>query len=181
MTRWVAALVLVGALLLVGFALPYTIFPQSRPAPSDHSDAVLLFSGGHGERLGLALDVMPRTDARVLYISNGADPQWPEANALCDERQGSYTVRCFQPVPNTTRGEARALARLAEERGWRSVTVLTSTYHVTRARLLAERCFDGEVEAVGANPHEPGFLRSITLSLRELAALARHTILERDC
>jgi uncharacterized SAM-binding protein YcdF (DUF218 family) len=39
---------------------------------------------------------------------------------------------------------------MAAARGWHSVVVVTSTYHVTRARLLFRRCVDGRVAVTGA-------------------------------
>jgi uncharacterized SAM-binding protein YcdF (DUF218 family) len=59
-------------------------------------------------------------------------------------------VLCFRPDPYSTRGEARAVARMAAARGWRSVLVVTSTYHVTRARLLFDRCVGARVSVTGS-------------------------------
>jgi uncharacterized SAM-binding protein YcdF (DUF218 family) len=50
-------------------------------------------------------------------------------------------VLCLTPEASTTRGEARAFAELAGREGWRSVTVVTSSYHRRRADLLVGRCF----------------------------------------
>ena len=54
------------------------------------------------------------------------------------------------PVPFSTRGEARAIGRLARARGWNRVVVVTSTFHVTRTRLLFHRCYGGRLWVVGA-------------------------------
>jgi len=89
--------------------------------------------------------------APTLVISDGHDPNWPAANRLCAEGSPGFQVVCFTPDPYSTRGEARGFARLARERGWRSVVVVTSTFHVTRARMLFRRCFRGRVEGVGAH------------------------------
>ena len=40
--------------------------------------------------------------------------------------------------------------------GWRSVTVVTSSYHRHRAGLLVDRCFGGTVHTVGAPPRRTG-------------------------
>jgi uncharacterized SAM-binding protein YcdF (DUF218 family) len=42
-------------------------------------------------------------------------------------------------------GEARELRRMAHERHWRTVIVVTYTPHVSRARDIVEKCFDGEL------------------------------------
>jgi uncharacterized SAM-binding protein YcdF (DUF218 family) len=54
-----------------------------------------------------------------------------------------------RPDPYTTRGEARAVARLADEHGWRSVVVVTSRYHVPRARMIFNRAWNGDLRMMG--------------------------------
>jgi uncharacterized SAM-binding protein YcdF (DUF218 family) len=61
-------------------------------------------------------------------------------------------VFCPTPDPDTTRGESRAIAAVARGQGWRHVVMVTSTYHVTRARILLSRCFTGDIDAVAADP-----------------------------
>jgi uncharacterized SAM-binding protein YcdF (DUF218 family) len=53
-------------------------------------------------------------------------------------------------VPYSTRGEARTVVRLAGARGWRSIVVVTSRFHVTRAHMLFRRCWHGPLSMVGA-------------------------------
>lgn len=114
------------------------------------ADAVVVLAGDH-LRLGKALELMTRRVAPTLVISDGLAPGWRKANRLCRAgARGRFRVLCFRPDPYSTRGEARAVARMAAARGWRSVVVVTSTYHVTRARLLFDRCVDGRVRVTGA-------------------------------
>ena len=113
-----------------------------------HADAVVVLAGDH-LRLGKALELMTRRVAPTLVISDGLAPGWREANRLCRGR-ARFRVVCFRPDPYSTRGEARAVARLAAARGWRSVLVVTSTYHVTRARLLFDRCTQARVSVTGS-------------------------------
>ena len=56
----------------------------------------------------------------------------------------------IRPEPYSTRGEARAAARLAHEHGWHSLVVVTSSYHVPRARMIFRRAWDGELAMVSA-------------------------------
>jgi uncharacterized SAM-binding protein YcdF (DUF218 family) len=112
------------------------------------ADAVVVLSGDH-LRLGKALELMFRGVAPTLVISDGRAPGWREANRLC-RGVARFTVLCFKPRPYSTRGEARGVARLARIRGWRSVLVVSSTYHVTRARLLFERCVGASVSVTGS-------------------------------
>jgi uncharacterized SAM-binding protein YcdF (DUF218 family) len=122
--------------------------------PTNHveqADAVFVLGGGSGERLSTARDLMAREVAPVLVVSAGRELEPDEAGGLCSEPQ-HFEVVCIVPKPDDTRGEARAFARLARERQWDDVVLVTSTYHVTRAQMLIERCLDGRLEVVAARP-----------------------------
>jgi uncharacterized SAM-binding protein YcdF (DUF218 family) len=67
---------------------------------------------------------------------------------------------------------------MAAARHWRSVVVVTSTYHVRRAKLLFERCVDGRVEGVGA-PFGALALPAVVPS--EWAKLVYALTVARDC
>src|SRR5205085_12077264 len=84
------------------------------------ADAVVVLAGDH-LRLGKALELMARRVAPTLVISDGLAPGWREANRLCRRGGGRFRVVCFRPDPYSTRGEARAVARMAAARGWGSV------------------------------------------------------------
>ncbi len=109
----------------------------------------MVLAGGRGPRLARGLALLHRHVAPVLVISDGWSPTWPEANRLCAGRPVGGAVVCLHPEPYDTRGEAEAFARLARARGWRSVLVVSSRYHLVRARMLFDRCFDGTVYADG--------------------------------
>jgi uncharacterized SAM-binding protein YcdF (DUF218 family) len=137
-------LVVVAAWLAV--AVRFVLVPEQDSAW--HADAVVVLAGDH-LRLGKALELMTRRVAPTLVISDGLAPGWHRANRLCRGR-AAFRVVCFRASPYSTRGEAEAVARMAAARGWRSVVVVTSTYHVTRARLLFRRCVDGRVSVTGS-------------------------------
>jgi uncharacterized SAM-binding protein YcdF (DUF218 family) len=63
---------------------------------------------------------------------------------------GADEVIAVRPDPYNTRGEAAIAARLARERHWRSLVVVTSSYHVARARFIFGRAFEGELTMVPA-------------------------------
>ena len=44
------------------------------------------------------------------------------------------------------------MGREAKRRGWDSVVVVTSTYHVRRTRMVMRRCYDGALAVEGAEP-----------------------------
>ena len=144
--RLALALALVAAVALVGLTYPLFVFPPTDPP--GRADAVVVFAGGDGERQEEGVRLVREGVAPVLVISDGGEPDAPRAR-LCRERPAGLRLYCFTPDPATTRGEARRFAELAEREGWRSLVLVTSTYHVLRAGLLLERCYDGRVRRVG--------------------------------
>ncbi|MEM9714203.1 MAG: YdcF family protein [Actinomycetota bacterium] len=139
--------------LLLGALTWRWILAPSSTAVDDvaEADAIVLFVGGRGERLEAAEGLLASGAADVLVIPNGRAPSWPEAAAWCGS-SGDVEVLCPEPDPDTTRGEARLIAELAEQRGWTSLIAVTSTYQLSRAALLLERCFDGTVTRIDASP-----------------------------
>jgi uncharacterized SAM-binding protein YcdF (DUF218 family) len=140
-------------LLVIGFVAATARLiiwpPSAHPA---RADAVVVLSGSRGERLDRALELMRTGVADVLVISSSGNERLePRSSRLCRTGRGSgFTVLCFHPLPDSTRGEAKTIARLATRNRWHSIVVVTSRYHVTRAKLLVERCFDGDVDTVAA-------------------------------
>jgi len=110
------------------------------------ADAVVVLAGSRF-RLPVGLELVERGVAPVLVISDGLDPRSPRANRLCRERE---LVLCPRPDPYSTRGEAQLVARLAAERGWDTIVVVSSRFHLFRARILIERCYRGRLAFVGA-------------------------------
>ena len=121
------------ALFLGGSAYLF-VYPPEDDVPAD-AQAIVVLSGGQ-HRLNDGLRLWRAGVARTLVISDGL---------------------CFRPKPYSTRGEARWTGA----RGWRSVVVVTSTYHVRRTRELFERCVRGRVAVVAAEPPLTNFLVGI--------------------
>jgi uncharacterized SAM-binding protein YcdF (DUF218 family) len=146
------ALLVLAALVgvwIVGGYLVYQLHPSDKtPA---HADAVVVLSGARNARLDPGIRLVQEGVAPVLVVSGASlDPRWHKARRLCAAgRVGRARVECFTPVPYSTRGEARAIARLAKAHGWDSVVVVTSTFHVRRARMLIGRCYHGGLSVVG--------------------------------
>jgi len=65
-------------------------------------------------------------------------------------------VRCAHDADSTLE-EAQALARLAKERKWRSVIVVTSNFHTRRARYIFRRVFPPGVELHIASARDGDF------------------------
>lgn len=65
-------------------------------------------------------------------------------------------LRCVHDA-DSTREEAEALARLAKERKWRMVIVVTSNYHTRRARYIFRKVFPQGVETRIASARDGDF------------------------
>ena len=108
---------------------------------------MIVLSGGREHRLAEGRRLVAAGVADTLVISDGRAAGWVEGNELCET-----DAVCFLPDPYSTQGEARWIAAEAERRGWDSIVVVTSTYHVRRARVVVERCYEGGLAVVGAEP-----------------------------
>ena len=164
---FVVALIVCSAVLFV--------WPE-QDSPT-RASAVVVLAGSKKSRLSKALGLIRRGVAPVLVISDGWDPTWPQANRLC-AGHAPYRVLCFHASPYSTQGEAETVARMARARRWRSLVVVTSMYHVRRAKLLFERCFPGRVQAVGAHF---GLSQLPSLLPSEWAKLVYALTVTRDC
>jgi uncharacterized SAM-binding protein YcdF (DUF218 family) len=143
--RLVAAVL---ALLLVWLAGCFLLVVHPSVNRPVHSDAILVLGSPSVDgRLEEGLRLAAAGYADTLVISIG----WAKGRqriAACADDDPRYRVICFQPSPPTTRGEAEELGRLARAQHWKSVLVVTSTYHVSRARLIVGRCMPGTVRMV---------------------------------
>ncbi|MBA3653365.1 MAG: YdcF family protein [Actinobacteria bacterium] len=174
-------LIVAGTLLAIVVAVVATarlfVFPRTHTPLQ--ADAVVMFVGGRGERLDTALGLVEAGVAKNLVIPNGTVDTWPQANRLCRGKH-SFTVTCPSPDTDTTRGEARAIAAVARRHNWDHVVLVTSTYHVTRARLLMSRCFDGKVDAVEARPGVT-IARFFSRVTHEWAGLGEAVLVNNGC
>jgi uncharacterized SAM-binding protein YcdF (DUF218 family) len=169
----VVVLAVVAWLALCAF-----LFVWPREDDPVRSDAVVVLSGDRDFRLPQALRLIGDDVAGTLVISDGRDPKWPQANRLCNGGAGDVRVFCFKPEPYSTTGEAEAVGSLARKQGWDSVVVVTSTFHVHRARMLFERCLPGDVDAVGAR-YKLRYLPSALVW--ETGKLVHALAVRRDC
>ncbi len=143
----IAALVLIVAAV----AALWPVYVRPRVDAPERADAILVLGGAHDGREELGLRLAREGYApRVLF----SDPYEysPMINRICHGGY-SFEVDCFNPSPATTRGEGRELAARAGAGGWHRVIVITFTPHISRARHVLGKCWNGTILMVDAHAH----------------------------
>jgi uncharacterized SAM-binding protein YcdF (DUF218 family) len=169
--RWLVA-VLVVAWGMAAVAL-FVVRHGDKPI---HADAVFVLSGS-STRLPVGIKLVREGYAPLLVVSRSFPAAKPLEREAC---AGKLDVRvlCFQAKPYSTVGEAEELGRLAVVRHWTAVDVVTSEYHVVRARILLKRCYQGRLRVVGA-PDQLLLLPWNTVL--ESVKLVYHEVVHRGC
>ena len=156
---------MLGVVGLVAYGWWVARAPQ-RPRPQ--ADVVVVHAGREPDRSQRGIELMDRGVAPTLVLMLG-DRQ-PSTRALCGQTT-PYEVLCPDHLdPVNTRGEARALADLARQRGWRTAVTVTSDYHLRRATYLDARCSGLDVTGSGTadEPSRRAWFRHL---VREMVAL----------
>jgi uncharacterized SAM-binding protein YcdF (DUF218 family) len=147
---------LVSACLLLTTAViggvPVYVRPQVDPLR--HADAILVLGGYGYQRYPLALRLGDEGWAPTVVVSNPNGPRDPWLHNLCTTPPHlRFHLRCVDPDPATTKGEAQELRRLATANGWRTVIVVTFRPHISRARFILEKCYDGDLVMAASPAH----------------------------
>ncbi len=128
----------------------WPVYVRPRVDPPAPADAILVLGGAHDGREELGLRLAREGYAPLVLFSDPYDGS-ARMNRICHGGY-SFEVRCFDPDPRTTRGEGRELARWARAENWRRVIVVTFTPHVSRARYVLGKCWDGDLLFVDPRP-----------------------------
>lgn len=143
--RWITPVlgVLLTLVLLIG-VVGYRVYvhPQvDTLRPGARVDAVVAL-GGLIESAAHAQSLVEQGAAPVLVLSDPyPDGAAPAVDQACASQPSAYRVICFKPDPSTTRGEAQQIQDLAQRSGWTRVAVVAPIFHISRARLIIERCY----------------------------------------
>jgi uncharacterized SAM-binding protein YcdF (DUF218 family) len=171
-------LLLLAAVVVVVFAAVTArvfVWP-SLPALPQHADAIIELGGpAEDGRDAAALALAREHRATVLVQSTS---QQEAGGHSCLPAVPDVTVMCFHPDPDTTRGEARAIASLATQLHWTSVILVTTPDQAVRARLRVSRCFSGSVYVHTAPLPALDWFKQIPY---QWAAMAKALVLETSC
>lgn len=138
-------LVLVCALaFLAGFAV-FAERATRRPAPEPppHADGVVALTGAGGARLATAMSLLERDAAGRLLIT-GVNPAATDEDIRRVAETTSAKFDCCVDLDRTARttvGNALETAAWARARGYRSLIVVTSDFHMARSLLELDRAF----------------------------------------
>jgi uncharacterized SAM-binding protein YcdF (DUF218 family) len=143
--RWLVSLCVVFIVAVVA-GLPVYVRPQIDPLR--HADAIFVLGGVAHDRYPFGIALGEQGWAPIVVLSVDPWRTW-----YCATPHPHFDLRCFIPDPATTNGEAQELHRLAANYGWRTVIVVTFRPHISRARFILERCFDGNLVMVESPEH----------------------------
>jgi hypothetical protein len=159
----------------LGLTARYFVWP-SLPAVPQHTDAIVELAGpGDDDRDRLALELARQRRADYVVQST---LQGDADTGRCLPTEPGVTVLCFHPDPDTTRGEAEAIGRMAQKYGWHSIVIVTTADHAWRARLRVTRCFSGQVYVATSHLPPLYWFRQIPY---QWAASAKAVFLQKYC
>lgn len=141
---------LVG-LVALAWALGFAVFmlALARPAPAGlRTDAVVVPTGGAG-RIPRGLAVLEAGQARRMLVS-GVAPGLRKRDLIATYGYAPVIACCVDLGREAvdTRSNAEETARWVREHGYRSVRLVTSDWHMARARMELGAALDPEVTIV---------------------------------
>ena len=154
----------VVSLLLLLYALGFVLFAFTlgRPAPADAraTDAAVVLTGGSG-RIEPGIDVLRTGKAKRLLIA-GADPSVTKRDLARRISGSSSLMKCCVDLGSEsvdTRSNAEEANRWLAKHRFRSLRLITSDWHMRRARYEFGKVLKGRYAIVNdAVRTEPNFL-----------------------
>lgn len=143
--KWwiVGAVGLLAIWLILG--LRFIMYAEADEPQS--ADAVYVLGPATPERFAEGVALVESGYSNTLVVTVFDNPRMQE---FCKQEQ-TYALYCVYPEPVTTGGEAEKFAELAQQHQWHSVMVVTMRSHITRAELLFNGCFNGQVAMIDEN------------------------------
>jgi uncharacterized SAM-binding protein YcdF (DUF218 family) len=149
--------------LILLYALGFILFGVTlgRPAKADlKTDAAIAITGGAG-RIEHGMDVLADGLTKRVFIA-GADPLVTKKDLIQRLGGRARLIRCCVDLGSEsvdTRSNAEEAGRWLAKRHFRSVRLITSDWHMRRARYEFRKVLGDRVEVVPDAVHsEPSFL-----------------------
>jgi hypothetical protein len=163
-----ALLVLLAALAGAGLWLFYFVGTD----PPFPADVIVVLAGNPGRpATGVRLQLEGVAPDLALSV---VPPLQTKIARLCKRR----ATTCFHAKPESTEGEARTFARLARKRGWDRVVIVSSRFHLRRARMLFGRCTDAKLEVASARTTLWEYVKNVPL---EAGKFVVQVTVDRGC
>ncbi|HEX8625106.1 MAG TPA: YdcF family protein [Allosphingosinicella sp.] len=141
----------VSAILLL-YLLGYAMFAVALPRPADErpTDAIVVLTGG-AKRIERGLDLMARNKAKRMLVSGVARTVRPEELAAQYRADDSLFACCVDLGRESvdTRSNAEEVARWMDKHKFRSMRLVTTDWHMPRARFELSRRLGGGISVVG--------------------------------
>jgi uncharacterized SAM-binding protein YcdF (DUF218 family) len=151
---------LIALIYLLGFVLFALTLGRPAAASTPATDAAVVLTGGSG-RLEHAVEVLQDGKAKRLLVA-GADPSVTKRDIARRLGGSGSLVRCCVDLGSEsvdTRSNAEEAARWLARHQFRSVRLITSDWHMRRARYEFRKVLGGQYALVtDAVRTEPSFL-----------------------
>ena len=150
------------SLLLIFYVLGFLLFAVTlgRPADGRKTDAAVVLTGGAG-RLEHGVDVVRDGKVRRLLVS-GTDPAVTKDDLIRRVPRSDRALRCCVDLDSTsvdTRSNAEEAGRWLDRHRYRSFRLITSDWHMRRARYEFGRVLGDKFEVVpDAVRTQPSFM-----------------------
>ena len=153
-----------GSLLLILYGLGFALFGVTLGKPAkasaERTDGIVVITGGSG-RIEHAVDVLDEGKGKRLLVA-GADPSVTKADLVRRLGGKQRLFNCCVDLGSEsvdTRSNAEETRRWLERKRFKSVRLITSDWHMRRARYEFRRVLGGDFEVVpDAVRTEPGFM-----------------------
>lgn len=149
-------LVLCALAWAAGFAL--FLYTLGKPLGAHPTDAVVVLTGGPG-RIQRGLDALRREDAKRMLVS-GVNPDVRPRELAAQFPAARTLFRCCVDLGHEavdTRSNADETARWVREHGYASIRLVTSDWHMARAKLELRHVLRGVTILGDGVPSRPGW------------------------
>lgn len=139
------------SILLMLYLLAFIVFAVTlgSPAKDQRTDAAVVITGGSG-RIEQGMQVLVRHQAKRLLIA-GADPSVTKADLVHRLGGKGRLVKCCVDLGSEsvdTRSNAEEAKRWLDKRRYKSVRLITSDWHMRRARYEFRRVLGDKYKLV---------------------------------